>query len=266
MLRLSLLATLLAACATDTATDLASGGKADGSEPTITFAADFTQSTTGQLLAGSPVRIRYSLDRVTDCRSQSNGTEVWGTSGTAQFDDGTQTTFAVTRLDGTRVVPVDAEVQLPASASSMTVWFTTNDEFGCVSYDSNLGANYGFAIDRNGLGATLTFGADWSFAQSGPVRAGDAIVVHYATDRLKQCQAQTNEQAAWGITLHWQVDGGAVHDAMAGRPDGAQLVPADPVITVPRGQDLAMWFEATSVYGCHAWDSANGANYHVTIE
>jgi hypothetical protein len=266
MLRWLLLATLLAACATDTSTDPTGGGKADGSEPTITFAADFTQSASSQLLAGSPVRVRYSLDRVTECRTESGGNEAWGTSGTAQFDDGTQSTFAVSRIDGQRVVPVDAEVQLPASASSMAVYFTTSDAYGCVSYDSNFGSNYGFAIDRHGLGATFDFSADGSFSQSGAVHSGDAVVVHYDPARLAQCQAETSGNAAWGITLHWQVDGGAVHDAQAARPQGTDLVAADPIVTVPRGHDLAMWFEATSIYGCHAFDSANGANYHVTID
>ncbi len=72
--------------------------------------------------------------------------------------------------------------------------------------------------------------------------------------------------AAWGITLHWQVDGGAVHDVSAARADGSFLAPADPVITMPHGHDLALWFEATSVYGCHAYDSDSGANYHVAID
>ena len=53
---------------------------------------------------------------------------------------------------------------------------------------------------------------------------------------------------------------------MVSRADGETLVASDPQVTVPRGHDLALWFEATSVWGCHAYDSAYGANYHVTIE
>ncbi len=53
---------------------------------------------------------------------------------------------------------------------------------------------------------------------------------------------------------------------MVSRADGSSLVAADPTIAVPRGHDLALWFEATNLWGCHAWDSANGANYHATIE
>ena len=40
------------------------GGKADGSEPTLTFGKDWSEKVTGTLLAGSPVRISYALDRL----------------------------------------------------------------------------------------------------------------------------------------------------------------------------------------------------------
>ena len=70
---------------------------------------------------------------------------------------------------------------------------------------------------------------------------------------------------AWAVTAHWQVDDGAVHDVPATRPETDFLVAADPQITIPNGHDLALWFEATSVWRCHAWDSAYGANYHFAI-
>ena len=47
---------------------------------------------------------------------------------------------------------------------------------------------------------------------------------------------------------------------------GGTLVAADPTITLPRGRDLELWFAATNVYGCHAYDSNESANYHFTIE
>jgi hypothetical protein len=262
------MATALAACAvdpSDSAATGAEGGKADGTEPTINFAADYSQKVTGTLLAGSTVSVHYDLSRLSDCKAESNGSDVWGVNGYALFDDGTETVFAVSNLEGGRAVPMDRDVQLPAGASSVQMWFSITNEWGCIAYDSNYGNNFAFAIDRHGLGATLGFGQDWSFTQTADVHAGDQIVVHYAPQRLQQCQAETNEMAAWGITLHWQVDGGTVHDVSAARPNGTFLAPADPIITVPRGHYLAMWFEATSIYGCHAYDSDYGANYHVSI-
>lgn len=263
MLRRLLAVTTLAACAASQPADptATGGGKADGSEPTLQFNGDFTTELHGALLAGSPVRISYDLDRMTDCKS-----DAWGVSGYASFDGGAPVAFSVSRLDGGDVVPVDAEVEIPASASHVAMWFEINDRYGCHAYDSNFGGNYQYDVDRHGLGAVLAFDAGGTFTASDAVHAGDAIVIHYDPVRLSTCAGSTGGHAAWGITGHWQVDGGSVHDVMVARADGETLVAADPQVTVPRGHDLALWFEATSVWGCHAYDSAYGANYHVTIE
>jgi hypothetical protein len=263
MLRCLLALTTLAACTASPPADptAGGGGKADGSEPTLQFNGDFTTELHGALLAGSPVRVSYDLDRMTSCKS-----DAWGVSGYAMFDGGEPVAFAVSRIDGDDVVPVDAEVQIPASASHVAFWFEINDRYGCHDYDSNYGDNYSFDIDRHGLGAVLAFDADYTFTQSDAVRAGDKVVIHYAPERLAECAGSTGGHAAWGITGYWQVDGGSVHEVSVARADGETLVAADPQVTVPRGNDLALWFEATSVWGCHAYDSAYGANYHVTIE
>ena len=269
MLRLTfLLATLLVACAVDPSGSQSTGGggKGDGQEPTLTFAADFTESLSGSLLAGSPVRVRYALDRLTACRTESGGSAQWGISGYAQFDSGDPVSFAVSRLDNGAVVPVDAELEIPASATHVAMWFTVSDAYGCIAYDSNNSANYAFDVDRHGLGAVLTFTPDGNVFQTGPIHAGDQIVVDYSPFRVGTCNASQGGYPQWGITGHWMIDGGAVHDFMPARADGDQLVAADPIITVPHGSDLAMWFESTNVYGCHAYDSAYGQNFHFGVD
>jgi hypothetical protein len=267
--RLPLLASLLVACSSEPGSSPhggGGGGKADGDEPTITFGVDFTQSIDGSLLAGSPVRVHYALDRVTDCHTQSGGSDQWSVGGFAQFGTDQPQTFDVSRLDNGKVVPMDAELRLPGSASHVALWFQVSDRSGCVGYDSNNGLNYQFDIDRHGLGAVLDFAADNTDSQSESIHAGDQIVVHYAPERLADCAASSDGHAGWGITAHWQIDGGPVQNVQAARADGPDLVPSDPTLTVPRGRDLAMWFEATSLYGCHAVDSASGANYHFTVD
>jgi hypothetical protein len=264
----SIMALVLAACATDPGATHApgGGGKADGNEPTLTFAADYTQHLDGTLLAGSPVLIAYDLARVTQCRSSGSDGEAWGVTGWAQFDDGSQISFPVSQIVDGQVEPATAELELPASTSHVAIWFQVGDVYGCTGYDSNEGANYQFDVDRHGLGAVLAFPAGGDMTQSGPIHAGDEIVVHYDPARLARCSGSTGGHAAWGVTGHWQVDGGAVHDVEVTRADGAEVVPADPTLTVPRGSDLALWFEATNIWGCHAWDSAFGANYHAVIQ
>jgi uncharacterized protein YraI len=257
-----------AGCAADSSSDstMGGGGKADGSTPTLTFGKDWSEKASGTLLAGSPVRINYALDRLPECRGSTNGSEVWGASGYASFDGKAPVTFAVSQLVGGVVKPVSAEVEIPAGTRSVEMWFASNNIWGCIAYDSNMNANYQFDVDAGSSGAVLSFDADWTESQSDAIHAGDSIVVHYDPSRLAQCQYSTGGHAGWSVTAHYQVDGGSVKSVPVTRAEGSTLVSSDPTVAVPRGSELAMWFEATSAYGCHAYDSNMNANYHFAIE
>ena len=266
-----LLASLLATACAAPSDDGGGGGGGKGDDttsPRITFSDDFSERVSGELVAGGTVSIDYDLDRLSDCRGSTGGSEVWGVTGWVKFGTSAPTSFAVSRLDGGRVVPVVATIDLPESATTMALWFTINNRWGCIAYDSNEGADYHWdvATPSDGDAIVLDFAADYSLDPSGPVRAGDRVIVHYDPSRLDECAGSTGGNAAWSITGRWQVDGGTVHTLAVTRADGPDLVPADPSFTVPSGRDLALWFEATSVWGCHAWDSNFGGNYHVTIE
>ncbi len=258
----------LAACAqTPDPAGAGGDGKADGTQTRLTFDADFSETADGPLVAGATVKLLYDLDRITDCRGETNGSEVWGTTAFASFDGAPAKELALSRLASGKVVPVEAMLAIPSSASRVELWFTNTNRWGCVAYDSNEGANYAFDVKpRNGGGGVLAFDADGSESQSGAIHPGDDLVVHYAPERLSQCAGSTGGHAAWGITGYWQVDGGTVHPLMVTRAQGSQLVAADPTITVPHGHAIALWFEATSVWGCHAYDSDFGANYTYAIE
>jgi hypothetical protein len=264
----SCFATLLAsACATSPADPAAGGGgKADGQTAALKFAADHSETLSGTLLAGDSVRVTYALDRLTDCRSESGGSDQFGVTGWAQFDDAAPVSFAVSRLSNGKAVPVTADVAIPASASHVALWFSISDRYGCIAYDSNDSANYGYDVDRHGLGAVLAFDAGGAPSQSDTVHAGDAIVIHYAPERLSQCAGETGGHAAYGITGYWQVDGGSVHTVSVTRSEGESLVAGDPQITLPHGHELALWFDSSNIWGCHAYDSANGANYRFAIQ
>lgn len=242
------------------------GGKADGGAARLVFSEDFSETADGRLVAGDTIAIAYDLDRITDCRGSTGGSEVWGTTAHVKIG-ATVKEYALSRLANGRVVPVTPELQLPSTATSIELWFSTSNRWGCIAYDSNEGANYHFDVaPRTTSGAVLAFDADFSESQSAAIEAGDAVVVHYAPERLATCAGSTGGRAAWGITGYWQVDGGEVHSLMVTRAQGSELVPADPTITVPRGRELALWFEATSVWGCHAYDSDYGANYRFSID
>lgn len=266
-----LLATGVAACAADSSTTPTGGGggggKADGDgrDAAIVFAGDFTESVSGTLVAGGSVQIAYDLDRMQTCRGETNGSDAWGVGGYAQFDGGTPVAFAVSQIANGTTHATPATLAIPAGAKSVALWFEQTDVFGCHAYDSNESANYTFAIAP---GATTgpTFDFEVGAEDLPAVHAGDRVTVHYDPARLATCQSESGGRANWGVTGYYQVDGGSVHALAVAVADGEDLVPADPTFTVPRGGDVALWFEATNAYGCHAYDSADGANYHATID
>ena len=259
---------LVTACAAapDPAANPGAGGKADGELTTVVFDTDWRETADGELVAGSTIRIDYDLDRLTTCRGETNGSEVWGVSGFASFDGGAPQTYGVSRLSSGKVVPVVAELDVPAGAESVELWFQINNRWGCNAYDSNEGRNYQFAIAQRADTAILAFEADGSEELSGSIRTGDQLVVHYDPARLDECASTMNGYPQWNVTGYYQVDGGSVKTLSVARADGGNLVPSDPEVTVPRGSEIALWFEATNRYGCHAYDSENGANYRYDIE
>lgn len=257
----------LAACAEAPDPETAGpGGKADGELTTVTFAGDWSETADGPIVAGLPIRIDYDLDRLTACRGSTAGSDVWGITGFAQFDDGEPQAFEVTRLVDGRAVRAPIELDIPARAARVQLWFQNANRWGCSAYDSNEGANYAFDIEARADVAFAAFAADGTEDLPRMVTAGDQLVVHYEPERLAECAGSTGGNAAWSVTLSYQVDGGAVKKLLATRADGPDLVAADPEITVPRGRDLAVWFEATNRWGCHAYDSDGGANYHIAID
>lgn len=256
----------LASCAVTPGSEGGAGGKADGTMTRVTFDDSWRETADGPIVAGSPIRIRYDLDRLQDCRGETGGSEVWGATGYASFDGGVPKTFAVSRLDGGRVVALEAELDVPSTATSVELWFSSSNRWGCIAYDSNDSANYAFDVEQRSDTAVLAFDADWTESVSGSVVGGGNVVVHYDPDRLAQCAGSSGGNAQWSVTGYYQVDGGTVKSVSVTRANGTELVPSDPTITVPRGAELSLWFEATSRWGCHAFDSNLGGNYRYDID
>ncbi len=260
------LVTAFAGCAETPAGEGGTSGKADGTLTRLTFDDSWRETADGPIVAGSPIRVAYDLDRLQDCRGETGGSEVWGATGYASFDGGEPKTFAVSRVDGGRVVAVEAELDVPSTATSVDLWFSSSNRWGCIAYDSNESANYSFEVEQRSDTAVLAFDADWTESQSGAVAGGGKVIVHYDPDRLSQCAGSSGGTAQWSVTGYYQVDGGTVKSLSVTRANGPDLVPSDPTITVPNGSELSLWFEATSRWGCHAYDSDFGANYRYDID
>lgn len=112
----------------------------------------------------------------------------------------------------------------------------------------------------------LTFGADWKAELSGSLRAGRTVTVAYDAARVSECAAYQGGVPQFATTGHAQLGDGPVLDFWAAGNAASPSVRSEFTLPKGAGGDLAVWFETTSRYGCHSFDSAFGANYHFTVK
>ncbi len=103
--------------------------------------------------------------------------------------------------------------------------------------------------------ANLVFAADFTQHRDGVLVPGGQVTISYAGSRLALCQATQGGLPQYDTTawVKWlpgnQVTAVSVRDTA-------------PTLAVPSdARQAVIWFETTSVYGCHAYDSNYGNNY-----
>ena len=245
------------------------GGKVDEWAPeggaTIVFGDDWSETVTGTLRGGGPLRIRYDADRLPDCRGEMGGRPQWGISAYASVD-GADASFVMLAPSADGLLEGTLE-ELPAG-DDLAMWFTVTNRWGCHAYDSNFGDDYHFEIGSAPAGgaATVTFADDWSMVASGPIHAGDVLTVSYDLDRLSTCRGTMYGNPAWNIAGYYAVDGGEAESFEVTRVVGDDRVSVPAEIEVPAGREIAFWFEITNRWGCHEFDSNFGANWTLPIE
>ncbi len=115
----------------------------------------------------------------------------------------------------------------------------------------------------------LDLTSDFKTTVTGRAKAGSALLVNYALDRLPQCRGNVGGGGpAWNITGYYSENGGAAKtfEVSTLSTDGKDRV-AKPARIVPKtGGDLALWFQVSSAFGCSEFDSQFGQNYHVDVE
>ena len=103
--------------------------------------------------------------------------------------------------------------------------------------------------------AKLVFAADFTQHREGVLAAGGTVEISYATSRLDHCKQVQGGHDLWRLDAHVRFDpAGELRDVDVTDGPGSVPVPAD-------ARRAEVWFEATSVSGCHEWDSNFGANY-----
>jgi len=102
------------------------GAKADGAGddgvPTLTFDAAYGESLSGPVVAGRPLRVRFALERIPDCRGTQGGYPQWGVTGFFMAGDAEPVAFEVSRVEDGDRVPEDALLDVPRT-DNLAFWF-----------------------------------------------------------------------------------------------------------------------------------------------
>lgn len=259
---------LMAGCGVEgSAPSSPAGGKADDlDEVLLDFTGYFEERQSGPLVAGATAVVRYDAARLPQCRGRDQGVDTWAITGYVVVEGEDEQPFALTRRDGERVVSTEGRITVPA-ADSFALYFLVHDTFGCSEYDSDFGANYRFEVEPAPAGdaAVVAFELGAELAVSGELRAGGEAILHYDPERLAGCAASQAGNVQWNITGFVQVDDGEAEPLLVGRGENGELVAADPRFEVGAGELLSLWFESSSIYGCHESDPPGGGRYQLQL-
>lgn len=236
----------------------------DAVVPTISFGADWSVKASGPIASGGKATLHYDIARLPTCRMRYRGYDAWGISAYYAVDGGFARTVPVTQLLGQDNVAIDATIDVPAG-KDLAIWFHASDEGGCSTWDSSYGKDFHFALVQDA--PVLHFEGDGSVTKDGTLEAGKDVLLDYDLARLPTCRATYNGYQTWDVVAHVRFDGGPVRDipvTAASGMYGRVAVPAR--VTIPAGaHELEAWFDNTDRSGCHAWDSAYGANYRFAL-
>ena len=135
---------------------------------------------------------------------------------------------------------------------------------GCSAASSDEDVASAADSHLTGKTVTLTFRSDFTIDASDTIVKGDTVKIAYDANRLTACRGDLSAgHPGWGIGALYSLNGAAAKSVnVAGlNPDPS----ATPTFTVNAAGDLAIWFENNSAWGCDAYDSNYGANYHFPV-
>jgi hypothetical protein len=271
LLSIASFAALTTACTASSGENATSGDEAITSAAKLTLSADHKENLDGTAKVGAPIEIDYALERLPQCRGNiGGGGPGWTITGYYSENGGAAKTFDVSKVtaDGLDREAMPAFIT-PTQAGDLSLWFQVTSVFGCENYDSAFGQNFhvqvGGGVAPEAL-PTITFDKTGAPSLSGDLKAGGKALVHYEQDRLSVCEQVQGGIPQYGIGGHAQINGGAVITFDTGRAEDGKRVTVDAVVNLTAAGDLALWFETSSVSGCHQYDSNSSANYHFTIK
>lgn len=123
--------------------------------PVLAFAADWTETQSGPVVAGRDVVVDYDIARSSPCRQTYNGAPTWSVVVVATFlPMNVVQQQSVVDLSSTTPRPLRARLHAPEGATGLELYFRNSDRAGCVAWDSDYGRNYRYPVvaapDRRG--------------------------------------------------------------------------------------------------------------------
>jgi hypothetical protein len=256
-MRKALLALLLLACGSP-ASETGSASAPSTGGAVVDFAGDFSVTESGDLVPAGSLTFRYDLGRLPKCRFVEYGQPAWSVLAYVSFDGRAPQALELAPNGGTTSGTVETTIPVPA-AKDVAFWFYASDDSGCVQWDSRYGQNFHFGILPSPR-PVIHFGGDWQNRVDGAVGPG-TVLVDYDLSRA-QCHGSQYGSDAYAVTMYTSIDGDTPQpQTITTLVDGRNF--ATPrYVSLPQGDHtLAIWFENTDVFGCHAWDSNYGNNY-----
>ena len=151
-----------------------------------------------------------------------------------------------------------------SSAFSLLFAFSSVLALGGCSASSDESTADSTSEHLSGKIVTVDFAGDFTTSTTGTLAVGETAKIAYDASRLTTCRGDANDGSpGWTVSAFYRVNGGPIASVtVAGHVADPSETPTFPLTTAG---DLEIWFQNTSMWGCSAYDSAYGANYHFTI-
>ena len=137
-----------------TGTRLETAASAFTSQAVVQFLPDWRQIGQDEILRGSSFGIEFAPDRLTGCRRNWRGAEVWDIEALVRFHPRGELVHGglleQNRTGGvvTALSPKRLDITVPSDTTQIEMWFHNFVEVGgrCDAWDSRFGENYWFDV------------------------------------------------------------------------------------------------------------------------
>ncbi len=140
-----------------------------------------------------------------------------------------------------------------------------------ATYVMNVGNGFHVAEDAavcgEAAGPTLSFHADFTESQTGPVVGGRSVTIDYDIARLPECRQTYSGAPSWSVLAHATFLPMNVRQEVLVVNHATSPSSSLPVqLQAPKGATgLVLWFQNNDRAGCHRYDSDFGADYHFAV-